>query len=306
MRGPSYFSEMPMRNLVLFLLPGLIWGSEWMIARDLDGPPLGALAWRYSIAALMLGAFLALRRIRWPSRRQVLLAGISGIGFAALPAVLTGWASNHVSPGLSVVILAMTPLAAALMEGRASGWLLNVLIGGVGGTALLASQGLSFSLNQLPGALAILMAVMLIAWSVISVKRRLADVSVVMIAAIQLAFGAVIVALSSFLLEGAPGFAFHSRDVSAQVLRAIAGSAVALPLYYWILRRMESFQLTASQWVATNVSLAESLSFARQAPGWRILAGGLVLLVSLGVLLSNRSDEDTPLTIGATLPRIVG
>jgi drug/metabolite transporter (DMT)-like permease len=66
----------------------------------------------------------------------------------------------------------MTPLLAALMEGRASGGLLVPLVGGVAGAALLSSQGLSFGLTQWAGAAAVLVAGLLIAASVVWVKRN--------------------------------------------------------------------------------------------------------------------------------------
>ena len=166
------------RLIAPFALVGLIWGSEWLVTRTFDRPPLGALALRDAMAAVVLGAILLIRRVPLPNLRVLTVAAASGISFAALPALLTGWAVERVSPGLLVVILAMTPLLAALMEGRASGGLLMSLVGGVAGTALLSSQGLSFALAQWVGAIAVLFAATMIAASVLWVKRELADVPV--------------------------------------------------------------------------------------------------------------------------------
>ena len=124
------------RLLALFALVGIIWGSEWLVTRDLDSPPLGALALRYAMAAVVLGAIFLVRRIPLPMLRMVVISAITGITFAAAPVLLIGWARERVSPGLLVVIFAMTPLIAALMEGRASGGFLISLVGGVAGTAL--------------------------------------------------------------------------------------------------------------------------------------------------------------------------
>jgi drug/metabolite transporter (DMT)-like permease len=215
--------------------------------------------------------------------------------------LLIGWARDRVSPGLVVVILAMTPLLAALMEGRASGGLLVALVVGVGGTALLSSQGLSFAVTQWAGAAAVLAAGVLIAGSVICVKRQLADVPVVMLAAIQLASGAVFLAMMSWIVEGRGAFVWSWTLVGIEAELAITGSALALPLYYWVLRRMESFQLTASQWVVTAAGVGEGLLMVREMPGWRMLAGLAILLISLAALLKTRPEDEVPVTISLTL-----
>ena len=289
------------RSLAVFLLVGVLWGSEWLVTRDLDVPPLGALALRYAIAAVVLGAIVLVRRLPPPTLRLVVISAIAGISFAAAPVLLIDWASNRVSPGLVVVILAMTPLLAALIEGRASGGLLLAQVGGVGGTALLSSQGLSFAGAQWAGVAAVLAAGALIAGSVICVKRQLGDVPVVTFAAIQLASGAVFLAMMSWIVEGRGAFVWSWNLAGIEGALAITGSALALPLYYWILRRMESFQVTSSQWVVTVVGVGEGLLMVRVTPGWRVLGGVAILLVSLGVLLRTRPDEELPLTIAITL-----
>jgi len=288
------------RLIAAFVLLGLIWGSEWLIGRTLETPPLGLLALRDGMAALVLGALVFMRGVSRPSLRVVTIAAVSGISFAALPAILTIWAAERVSPGLLVVILAMTPLLAALMEGRASGGLLAALVGGIAGTTLLASQGLSFALTQWAGAAALLTDAAMIAASVLWVKRELTDIPVVLLAAIQLASAAVVVALWSFLAEGRSGFDWDRKLVWTEVGLALVGSALALPLYYRLLRSMESFQLTASQWMVTIVGVAEALLLVRQTPGLRLLAGAVVLAASLFALLRTEPGRESPVTIGLT------
>ncbi len=88
------------RLLALFALVGIIWGSEWRVTRDLDSPPLGALALRYAMAAVVLGAILLVRRIPLPTQRLLVISAITGITFAAAPVLLIGWARERVSPGI--------------------------------------------------------------------------------------------------------------------------------------------------------------------------------------------------------------
>jgi drug/metabolite transporter (DMT)-like permease len=291
---------MQRRSIVVFLLVGGIWGSEWIVTRGLDSPPLGALALRYAMAGCLLSAIALVRGIRFPGQRLVATSAVTGISFAAAPVLLIAWASGRVSPGLLVLILSMTPLLATLMEGRASGGLLAALVGGVSGTALLASQGLSFALTQWMGAAAAFGAAALIAGSVLWVKRELAVVPVVWLAGIQLVSAAVVVAPWSWIVEGRSGFDWDRKLVWTEAALALAGSVVALPLYYWLLRQMESFQMTASQWMVVLIGVGEGLLLVREIPGWRMLAGAAILIFSLIALLNAEIGRESPVTIGLT------
>ena len=288
------------RSILVFLLVGAIWGSEWIVTRRLDSAPLGALALRYAIAAILLRVAALVLRARRPSPQEMAIAAITGICLAGLPVLLIGWASGRMSPGLLVVILAMTPLLAALMEGNASGGLLAALVGGVAGTALLAAKGLSFALTQWAGASAALLAAVLVAECVLLMKQKLAGVAAVPLAAYQLSAAAVVIALWSWFAEGRAGFNLDRRLLTTEAVLAVVGGAVAQPLYCWLLRAMESFQLTASQWVATVAGVGEGLLLVRERPGWRMVAGGVILVASLAALLRVRGSEEKPVTLTLT------
>ena len=284
-------------HIAAFALLGLIWGSEWLATRALDLPLLAGVAVRYAIGAVVLGVVVVVRRIRLPGLRLLMPGAVTGVTFIGLPAILTVWASGRVSPGLLVVILAMTPLIAALLEGRASGAVLAPLVGGVAGIALLASQGLSFAAMQWAGALAVLAATVSIAGSVVFMKRKLADIPEPVLGAIQLAAGAVCVGLASVLIEPRSAFLWSWKSAGVEVGLGILGGAAALQIYYWLLLRLESFQLTATQWIATVVGVGESLLLVRATPSWRIVVGAAISLESVWVLLQVQPGEEGPLTI---------
>ncbi|AXC15891.1 Permease of the drug/metabolite transporter (DMT) superfamily [Acidisarcina polymorpha] len=284
-------------RLATLTLIGLIWGSEWLILRDVDISPLHALAWRCSVAALMLAAISAILRIRFPRRRYVGIAALTGVTMMALPAGLTVWAGVHITLGLLVVILSMTPLIASLIEGRASGTVLTPLIGGVGATAILVSQGLSFAAAQLPGIAAVLTAATLIAGSVVIVKRELSGVHPVMMSGIQFVFAAAVLAPLAQLVEDHASYFPAGHSLAVEFLTAIFGSVLAFPLYYWLLRHLQSYQVTSSQWVVTLVGVAEGLILLHETPTWRAVAGMALMAASLAVLWRNKPGGDTPLTI---------
>jgi drug/metabolite transporter (DMT)-like permease len=235
----------------------------------------------------------------------MLAAAAVGITLLALPQVLTIWASQQLSPGLLVVILSLTPLLAALFEGRVGGWL-TPLIGGVGGTALILSAGLSFNLTQWEAVLAALASAVLIAGSYVFAKRRLSQLDPMSMAAAQFAAGFAVLACASLLIEGRSDWLWTRQSLIWEAILASLGNALAFPLYYYLLRRFESFQLTSMQWVVTAVSVSEGVAFLRQRPSWEILVGVALIAASLWNLLRRRSEDEAPLTIRITRPPFEG
>jgi drug/metabolite transporter (DMT)-like permease len=288
---------MRIRQIALFLLVGLIWGSEWVAMSSMDAPPLRIFAFRYAAAAVVLGIVIVVRRIPFPDSRTLGIAALTGVTLLGIPSVLLTWGSNRLSPGLLVVILAMTPLIAALFEFRASGALLTALIGGIAGTTLIASQALSFGWMQWPGAAAVLVSAVLVAASTVAIKRRLSVTSPVLIAAIQFAAATAFVCLASLAFERNAHSRISLRAVSIELSVALLADAVAFPLYYSLFASMESFQLTATQWLVTVVGLAEGLIVMEGIPSWRIVAGSALVVASLVSLLRIRAGDDAPQTL---------
>jgi len=278
----------------VFALLGFIWGSEWVTSRAIDAPPLISLAFRYAIATIILALIVGLRRIPLPALRAASITALTGVTLLAVPSVLLAWATSRVSPGLLVVVLAMTPLLAALLEARASGALLTALIGGVAGTALIASHALSFSGIQWVGAGAVLLSAISIAASVVLIKRKLSETSALMLAAIQFPAAAIAVGLASLAFENYANLDVSRQAIQVEIGLALFANVVAFPLYYWLLKSMESFQLTASQWLITVIGLVEGMLIVQAAPNWRIIAGIAIVIASLWVLFRIRLNDDTP------------
>jgi drug/metabolite transporter (DMT)-like permease len=296
---------MKARQLGAFLLIGLIWGSEWIPRQAIDAPPLRALAMRYAMAAIILACATAFRPARLPGWRALPAAAMVGIALLTLPPVLTLWAAQQISPGLLVAILSLTPLLAALLEGQVGGWLAP-LVGGVGGTALLLSSGLSFHSEQWAGVLATLASALLIAQAYVYAKRRLSELRPVAMAAIQFAAGFAALACASLAIEGRSDWLWTRQTLLCEAILGLFGNALALPLYYYLLRRFESFQLTSTQWVVTTVSVAEGFVALRQRPSWEMLAGFALIAASVWSLLARRSEDGEPLTIRVTRPPFAG
>ena len=283
-------------RFVLVAVIGAFWGSEWIITRGID-LPLQSLAIRQAFAAVLLLAVSILQRRAMPDGRLLLLSAISGATALSIPAILIVYASERISPGLLILVLAMTPLIAALVEGRARGTLLGALTGGIAGTALLVSQALSFSAAQWLGGVAALASATLVAGSLVLIKRRLLSIGPVAMSAIQFCASALLLWIVSLATEGPVSVSLTSREWVATISLAMVGSAIAWPVYCVALRDLEPFQLSSSQWVGTLTGLVEGFAVVRGEISWRTISGAAILVLNLAGAWRARDEEDEAVTI---------
>ena len=96
-----------------FILLGLIWGSSFLwikIAVD-EIPPATLVAYRMSLGALGLLAFLAVRgQLAIPNGRQLVPLAILGAINTALPIFLISWGEQFVDSGTAAVLNSLVPI----------------------------------------------------------------------------------------------------------------------------------------------------------------------------------------------------
>ena len=287
-------------QIAVFLLIAALWGSQWLASQPTDRM---LTAIEYGLPAVVLTGVTAYRRIPFPTGHRLWLCLLSGVMFLSLPSLLTEWAGERISAGLAVVVLAAMPLLAALLDPAISNPPITALVFGMGGLLLAASGGLSFTAEQVPGALAVLGAAVTTAWAVVIAKRELREVHPLAITALQLAAAAGVLFTAGILTERFDTL-FVRVSIGRGFIFAIAGNLVALPLYYWLLKRIEPHQLTTLQWITALVAITESIFFLRARPSWRMLLGMAVIVSSVVAVLRSGPGDDLPLTIEVTTPRI--
>jgi drug/metabolite transporter (DMT)-like permease len=167
------------RVAAAFVAVGTIWGSAWvpiaMLPRTLPGLAIGTF--RFAVAAVVLAVPATLFRLRMPTDLRaplstlLLPSAILGITMLSLPHALTVWAAGRVSGGLVPLCFALTPLATLIFEGEEQARAIPAVALGIGGVAMLVAPGLSFGLQQTPGAAALLAAMGLGAFSLIYVRK---------------------------------------------------------------------------------------------------------------------------------------
>lgn len=277
----------------------LVWGSTWMAIRVLVTavPPLRSASLRFLLAAVILLPMIQFKRLQWPTGRGLHTALLLSLTMIAVPSALTFWSEQRLSSGLTALLFGAMPLLTAIltpwMAGRSVpriAW--QAMIVGLGGVGFVLSGATSTSLSQSLGALGVLLAVLLYAASSVYGKEGLRDVHPFVSTAIQFFLGGIWLGLASLLVERGKTSSWSMQSMVALVFLSIFSSVVSFTLYYWLLQRIEAYQLTSLQLVVPIIAVAEGALFLLEPVPWTMIVGAAVVLGSVILVIRAKPDGE--------------
>lgn len=285
--------------ILAMVVLALVWGSTWMAIRVLvtAAPPLHSASLRFLLAAAILVPLIQFKRLPWPRGRGLRTALLLSLTMIAVPSALTFWSEQRLSSGLTALIFGAMPLLTSIltpwMAGRSvprAAW--QAMIVGLGGVGLVLSGATSTSLSQALGAFGVLLAVLLYAASSVYGKEGLRDVHPFVSTAIQFFLGGIWLGLASLILERGRPSAWTLQPILALIFLSIFSSVISFTLYYWLLQRIEAYQLTSLQLVVPIIAVAEGALFLLEPVPWTMLLGAAVVLGSVIFVMRAKQDED--------------
>lgn len=278
----------------------VIWGSTWLAIRLVvrDVPPLEAAAIRFFAGAILLLTIALAQRRRWPAgERQWNALLVLSLSIMAVPYGLLFWAEQYVASSMTAVLFSAMPLLVSLftpllMRRSVPRRAVLALLVGFGGLLLLFPSGLSTNGTALLGGTAILAAVVLSAWSIVYAKYRLQDVDPVVATGIQLLFGSVALFWGTWALEPRSHALWTTTAVLAMSFLVLFGSCAAFVIYYWLLKRMQPYQLATTSLITPVIAVLEGAFFAHEPVPLLMVVAMAVVLGSVGtVLLSSQQGQ---------------
>lgn len=290
--------------LLAFSIIYFVWGSTFLAIRIgvREVPPFLLAGLRFLSAGMILYAWMRIRGVHPPNRREWVSASLLAIVIFVLDYGLLFWAERRVPSGTAAVVLATIPAFMALSEifflrtQRLTLRLGLALLVGIAGVAVLVSR--SFGLGEAPidraGALALLVAG--ISWSVAAaLTRRLRlPSSKAMSSAAQMLCGGVFLLLTSGALGEFRGFTWLQVSRGAWLALAylvIAGSVVAFTAYVWLLHHESPTKVGTYAYVNPVVAVALGYFLGGEAVGPRTLLGTLLVLVSVVVITTTPAKK---------------
>ncbi len=291
---------MKSRRAWAFVAVGILWGSAWIptsvVLREMSVLRAGAV--RFAVAAILAASLAVFSWLRSRTSAQpkpalpLRSSFVLGLTALALPYALTAYAAGQVSSGAVAALFAFMPLAALLLSREAMSAAIPALVIGLGGVAFLVAHGLSVSTTQWKGVVLIACAVVLGAFSLNYAKTRLRRSDLLASVSIQFACAAVFLGLLSTFIERGKQAVWNQNGLLSLLILAVI-SGVSLPLMYWLLFELESWQVASLQWSATLIAVAEAAWFLRARPSMYMWAGAALIVGATLWLLRGTGLRDS-------------
>jgi len=277
----------------------VVWGSTYFAIKISveTMPPLLSAGLRFTVAGVLLGSILALRRtplrVPWRQARAALVIGVMllacGVGVVTL-------AETRIDSSVAAMIAGSVPLQVILWRTLAREHVATATkvaaVVGIGGLALIIGpSGIS------GGSAAIGLAIMLcatIAWSTGSfISRRMPLPKDPFVATVYEMIGAGLVLVVAALVAGEGGDlsvqAVSAASFAAWAYLAIFGSLVAFTAYAWLLHRAPISQVVTHQYVNPVVAIILGSVFLGESHDFATVVGALIVIGAVFATIRSES-----------------
>lgn len=294
----------------------LVWGSTYLAIRVAveSMPPFAMASCRFLIAGTLMGTFLRLRGVAWPTAHQwrenvlvglLLLLGGNG---------LVVWAEQFIPSGVAALLIGIGPLFIVLIEwawpggSRPSGVTLAALLVGLFGVAWLAAPWESASTGGLyvGGVLALIAACAL--WSLGSIVSRHAKSGAppLVAASLQMLGGGAGLVVAG-LLHGD----FSQLDLAAVTPRAwvsfvyliVFGSLIGYSAFAFLLKHSQPARVATFAYVNPVVAVFLGWLLLDEPITPRTLVASAIIIAAVVIITLQRAKpKSAPVTPGLIKP----
>jgi drug/metabolite transporter (DMT)-like permease len=277
------------RAWLLFLLVAVLWGIPYFLIKlaIADLSPVFVVAGRGLIAALVLLPVAAARGTLGALRARLGMVSVIAVVHIIGPFLLITYGEQHITSSLTGLLIAVEPVAIALLmsrtepltRGRTAG-----LVLGFAGVAVLVGLDVSGDRLGLLGAGMVLLAAVSYAVATMLVQRRAADVPPETLAGGTTAITAIV--LAPFAIATWPTAPVHASAWTALALLGVFCTAVALLAFYRLIALAGSNRAGLVTYLNPVVAVALGVAFLNEPLRWSTVAG--FTLVVAGCWLSTR------------------
>jgi drug/metabolite transporter (DMT)-like permease len=281
------------RMLLSFFAIYVLWGTTFLAIRIAveELPPLFAAGARFFIAGVVLYGFMRAKGEARPTLIQWRSLTIMALLMFVAEYGPLFWAEKYVPSGVVSVLAATLPIITLILEmlilrqQRMRPMLALAVAIGFSGVAILLLPGGPQHIALIP-CLAILAGAT--TWSLGSVLTRSMELPKsrpTTAGATMMLGGAILLALSAAFGEMHPFPHISTRAVLSLLYRIVFGSLLAFTAFVWLLGHMPATRVSSHAYVNPIVAVALGYFAAGEIITWRIIAGSLLVLVSVFLIL---------------------
>gem|GEM_PF-769078 len=283
-------SSLSGRQLAGYVSLCLIWGTTWLGIRLVvrDVPPFEALALRLLAAGVLLLAMALLQKRRWPTdggEWNALL--VLTLTIMAVPYALLFWAEQYVTSSMSAILYSASPLAVslitpAMMHRKVPHRAVFAMVLAFGGILVVFYENPGTDRMVIIGGAAILVSMLITSWSIVYAKQRLHNVDPVVTTGLQSLLGSVVLLWATWALEAHRHAVWTKTAMIGLAYLTILGSATAFVIYYWLLKKLQPYQISTISLLIPLVAILAGLMDGERISLLMLLA----VLVVLGSVWS--------------------
>ena len=285
-----------LRLFLSFFCIYVLWGTTFLAIRIAveELPPLFAAAARFFVAGVALYAFMRVRGAEKPTLKHWRNLTIMALLMFVAEYGPLFWAEKYVPSGVVSVLAATLPILTLILEmlilrqQRMRPALGLAVLTGFAGVAILLLPGGTQHIALVP-CFAILAGAT--TWSLGSVLTRSMELPKsrpTTAGAAMMLGGAMLFALSAAFGEMHPFPHISVRAAWALLYLIVFGSLLAFTAFVWLLAHMPATRVSSHAYVNPIVAVALGYFAAGEALTWRIIAGSLMVLVSVFLILRQK------------------
>ncbi|GGE59534.1 DMT family transporter [Priestia taiwanensis] len=278
---------------LLFCLLAIIGGTTWAFQKTglEDSLPLWSASMRFLLASLLIAFFLCITKKIVVSKEVVMISGLNGLMYFAIPFGSVYWASVYLPSGLVSVLAASISVFALfinrLFKGTPAtkGQKIGVAFCLIGMSIVFGNQLLiKGDLIQLVAMGIILVAMLGSAFVTVYVQSRIKSLPIMTFTSFSMLSGGVFLLVISLIIEdGNRGFSGIS--LISLLYLAIVGSVVGFSLNMYLLKKWHISKATAHLFISPIIALYVGFVFLNETLHNQVYVGTLCVLV--GVILIN-------------------
>lgn len=248
-----------------FAIICLIWGSSWAAVKiGIESiPPLLSLGIRFTLASLILGFIVFMKRLTIPAEKKfwMLVLIMCGTSFI-VPFVLIYWGQLKVDSGLASVLFATYPFWVAIIshfllpnEKISLLRIIGIVIGFLG-VIFIFNNGFSHvSIRMFYGMAAIIAGAIIQAFGLVFLRRLGEHAHPVTLNFCSMSLSAVPLFAVSVVVEDYSNLHFNAQSLGSIVYLSIFCTVVTFVIYFWLVKHVEAVILSLSAFITPVIAV---------------------------------------------------
>jgi drug/metabolite transporter (DMT)-like permease len=243
----------------------LLWGSSWAAVKlGLETiPTLLSLGIRFTIASIILGLIIAVKRLRVPTDKifWLLVLILCSTSFT-IPFVLIYWGQVRVNSGLSSVLFATFPLWVVILsqlflpnERMTIQRIIGIIIAFLGVMIIFNNAFSDVSRTPLLGMSAIIVGAIIQSFGLIALRRLGKQMHPVMLNFWPMLISAVVLCAISLGTEDYSTVVLSMKAIGSIVYLSLFCTVATFVIYFWLIKHVEAVVLSLSAFITPVIAV---------------------------------------------------